>query len=255
VEEYLQAAVGCVGELIGIDASYTLCTVLHDNPYTVATSDRDGWEADQIEFDAADGPCFELLVKDAVFDGIDLRTERRWPTWAAVANLLGFASAAAVGTEIEPGQRLVLNCYSVGDAFLDDGAVDRAQQFIEELAFTLPLALRLAQRATEVSQLQEALASRSTIDQALGVLMAQNRCTRDEAFGILRRASQNRNVKLRDVAVAVIQRFTGHPAEPPPPFRTPTARQQERPSPSVTQVDVNPPRTPNRQAGGPGQRF
>jgi hypothetical protein len=140
-----------------------------------------------------------------------------------VANLLGFASAAAVGTEIEPGQRLVLNCYSVGDAFLDDGAVDRAQQFIEELAFTLRLALRLAQRATEVSQLQEALASWSTIDQALGVLMTQNRCTRDEAFGILRRASQNRNVKLRDVAAAVIQRFTGHPAEPPPPFPTPTA--------------------------------
>jgi AmiR/NasT family two-component response regulator len=71
--------------------------------------------------------------------------------------------------------------------------------------------------------LQQALASRSTIDQALGVLMAQNHCTRDEAFGILRRASQNRNVKLRDVAAAVIHRFTGHPAEPPPPFRRPAA--------------------------------
>jgi hypothetical protein len=222
VEDYLQGAVECVAELIGVDASYTLSTVLAEHPYTVATTDRDGWEADQIEFDAADGPCYEVLCKDAAFDGIDLRTERRWPAWAAVADLLGFTSAAAVTGEVEAGQKLVLNGYSVDDAFLDQAAVERAQQFIDELASTLPLALRFAQQATEVSQLQEALASRSTIDQALGVLMAQNRCTRDEAFGILRRASQHRNIKLRDVAAAAIYRFTGHQPEPPLPFHRPT---------------------------------
>ena len=226
VEEYLQAAVEAVGELIGTDGSYTLSTILYDNPYTVATTDRDAWAADQVEFDTADGPCFETLTEGAVFAGINVATERRWPAWAAVAGLLGFGSAAAVGAEVDPGQRLVLNSYSVGDAFLDHRTVDRAQQFVEELADTMPIALRLAQRATEVSQLQQALASRSTIDQALGVLMAQNRCTRDEAFGILRRASQNRNVKLRDVAAALIHRFTGHPAEPPPTFRPPPAAGQ-----------------------------
>ena len=42
----------------------------------------------------------------------------------------------------------------------------------------------------------------------------------DEAFGILRRASQNRNVKLRDVAAAVIARFTGHEPATAPAFRT-----------------------------------
>jgi hypothetical protein len=219
VEDYLQSAVECVGELIRVDASYTLSTLVYDDPFTVATSDRDAWTADQVEFDAADGPCVEVLLEGTVFDGIDLRTERRWPAWAAVADLLAFRSAAAVGADVEPGQKLVLNCYSAGDALLDHAAVDRAQQFVEELAFTMPIALRLAQQSNEVSQLQQALASRSTIDQALGVLMAQNRCTRDEAFGILRRASQNRNVKLRHVAAAVIERFTGHPADPPPPFR------------------------------------
>jgi len=224
VDEYLQAAVDCVAELIRIDASYTLSTVLHEHPYTVATTDREGWEADQVEFDAADGPCYQVLVEDALFSGIDLATERRWPAWTAVAGLLGFVSAAAVGADVEPGQKLVLNAYSVGDAFLDEAAVGRAQQFVEELAVTLPLALRLDQHTIEVAQLQEALASRSTIDQALGVLMAQNRCTRDEAFGILRRASQSRNTKLRDVAAAIIYRFTGHAAEPPPPFQPPRPR-------------------------------
>lgn len=160
-----------------------------------------------------------MLTKGAVFDGIDLRTERRWPAWAAVANLLGFASAAALGAEVEPGQRLVLNAYSRDEVFLDDAARDRAQQFVDELAFTLPIAVRLARHSTEVAHLQQALVSRPIIDQALGVLMGQNRCSRDEAFGILRRASQNRNVKLRDVAAAVIDRYTGHPASPPPTFQ------------------------------------
>ena len=55
--------------------------------------------------------------------------------------------------------------------------------------------------------------------------MAQNRCSRDEAFALLRRASQHRNLKLREVARTVIERFTGHEAAEPPPFRAPgTAR-------------------------------
>jgi hypothetical protein len=219
VEEYLQSAVESVAELIELEASYTLSTSVYGDPLTVATTDRKAWEADQVEFDVADGPCFEVLMKDTVFDGIDLRTERRWPAWSAVAELLGFGSAAAVGAPLESGHKIVLNGYGVGEALLNHDAVDRAQQFIDELAFTMPIALRLAQHTTEVSQLQQALASRSTIDQALGVLMAQNRCTRDEAFAILRRASQTRNVKLREVAEAIIHRYTGHPAEPPPPFR------------------------------------
>jgi hypothetical protein len=224
VEEYLQTAVESIGELTGLEGSYTLSTVLYDAPYSVATTDRDAWEADQVEFDSGEGPCFDLLHKDEVFGGIDLRTERRWPVWAAVANILGFRSAAAVGGKLQSGEKLVLNCYSGGEAFLDATAVTRADQFLRELAFTVPLALRLARQSAEIAQLQEALASRSTIDQALGVLMTQNHCTRDQAFAILRRASQNRNVKLRDVAGAIIERFTGHQPQQPPPFRPPSAR-------------------------------
>nr|WP_269449886.1 ANTAR domain-containing protein [Auraticoccus cholistanensis] len=120
--------------------------------------------------------------------------------------------------ELRPGDRLVLNCYGEDKTLLDPAAVERAQQFVDELAATLPVALRIAQQASDVHHLQQALVNRSVIDQALGVLMAQNRCSRDEAFGILRRASQNRNVKLRDVAAAIVERLTGHPVAPPAGF-------------------------------------
>ena len=219
LEGFLQSTVEALGGLIDVDGSFTLSTTIDGRPVTVATSDRNAWQADQVEFDALDGPCYELLRSDGPPLRVDLDTERRWPAWSGVAGLLGFRSAAAVGLELVSGDRLVMNAYSTTDTLLDEGGIDRAQQFMEELGYTMPVALRLSKWAADVSHLQEALVSRSTIDQAIGVLMGQNRCSRDEAFGLLRRASQNRNVKLRAVAVAIIERYTGHPAAPPPDFR------------------------------------
>ena len=51
--------------------------------------------------------------------------------------------------------------------------------------------------------------SRATIEQAKGIIMAANHCSPDAAFDILRRASQNRNVKLRDIANDIVERTQG----------------------------------------------
>jgi AmiR/NasT family two-component response regulator len=64
------------------------------------------------------------------------------------------------------------------------------------------------------------LASRTIIDQALGIIMGQNRCTADEAFDILRAAASHRNIKLRDVAHDMVTRVSGLPPQHSPPFRT-----------------------------------
>ena len=50
---------------------------------------------------------------------------------------------------------------------------------------------------------------RTSIDLACGVVMAQNRCSQEEAMGILTRVSSNRNQKLRDVAADVLRNLTG----------------------------------------------
>ena len=75
----------------------------------------------------------------------------------------------------------------------------------------------MAVRAEMSENLQHALASRALIDQALGIIMGQNRCSADEAFDILRTTSQNRNIKLRDIAAAMVAALSGHP--PPPGVR------------------------------------
>jgi AmiR/NasT family two-component response regulator len=53
-------------------------------------------------------------------------------------------------------------------------------------------------------QLQEAMASRAVIEQAKGVLMAEQKCTPEEAFTLLRSASQRENVKLREIAERIV---------------------------------------------------
>jgi hypothetical protein len=86
-------------------------------------------------------------------------------------------------------------------------------RFAEYLQATASSARSYATIAEEVEGLRAALASRAVIDQAKGMLMITRGCGADEAFELLVRASQTRNVKLREVAQSLLQRATaGHPA-------------------------------------------
>jgi hypothetical protein len=238
-QAYLQDAVMETGPLVGVEGSFSLAILLYGHLLTVATSDREAWDADQVEFDTEGGPCVEALRNGEDTGVIDLRSEDRWPAWCAVSSMMGFQAAAGLPAEVTPGQRLALNLYTRDPDGLDGDVIHRARLFNQEVARTLPTVLRITEQAQLAEHLQEALASRSTIDQALGVLMAQNRCTRDAAFGILRRASQHRNLKLREVAATVIERFTGHPAAEPPPFTTPRTTGSSRLPPAAVLGDSN----------------
>jgi len=94
----------------------------------------------------------------------------------------------------------------------------RAENFAENASGALTLAIRLASHAALIEQLRSSLTSRPVIDQALGIIMAREQCNQSRAFAILRSASQNSNVKLRDIAGAVVTSVTGEPLPPAPPF-------------------------------------
>ncbi|MFE9770611.1 ANTAR domain-containing protein [Streptomyces sp. NPDC005931] len=90
-------------------------------------------------------------------------------------------------------------------------------------AVALERAERLRLLQEEVEQLRHAMTSRPVIDQARGILMATQGCTSDEAWHILREASQLSNTKLRAVAAALTA-GAGERAAPPPAVRTALAR-------------------------------
>jgi hypothetical protein len=225
VEDYLRAAIDRAPELVGVDGSFSISTVIYGNPMTLASSDRNAWDADQVEYDTESGACLDALRHGRRSITADLTTENRWPAWAAAAVKLGFRSAAAVPAAAKPDDHpIALNMYSPTPAAFSAEPLQRAASFVEQVAQTLPLVLLIFKQARTITDLESAMASRSTIDQALGVVMAQNRCSRDEAFAILRRASQNGNVKLRDLAADILARYTGHPAAASPIFNQRSSR-------------------------------
>ena len=83
--------------------------------------------------------------------------------------------------------------------------------FAGQAAGALQIAALRHRDAELVSQLESALSSRSVIDQAIGVLMAQQRCTAEQAFDLLRAHSQNSQRKIRDLAADMITRVSGQP--------------------------------------------
>jgi AmiR/NasT family two-component response regulator len=71
---------------------------------------------------------------------------------------------------------------------------------------------RYAEARDLAAQLEHALRSRAVIDQAIGIVMAESRCDADQAFATLSRASNNRNMKLRDLANEIVTRVGGRPS-------------------------------------------
>lgn len=210
VEGYLQQVVDRAADHVAPKADCSLTLLRNGRFSCVASSDDLVLEADQAEYEARSGPCVEAAIRGTENVIADLRSENRWPTWTATSLRLGYLSAAGVPADSGDGAQLALDLYArEADAFGDD-QMRRARLYAEEAARTLRLCLILAREAALADQLQTAMVSRSTIDQAVGVIMGQNRIPQEQAFAILRAASQHQNVKLRDVARTVIENLTGH---------------------------------------------
>ena len=71
--------------------------------------------------------------------------------------------------------------------------------------FIVETLLRLDEADTEALHLKRALKNSRDIGAAVGVLMSHHKVTQDEAFQMLRRASQDQNHKLHDIALDVLQ--------------------------------------------------
>jgi hypothetical protein len=170
-------------------------------------------DVDALQLSAGHGPCFDAIASDALCYGEDLATDARWPEFGPAAAATGVRSALALRL-LANGTFGSLNLYAAYP--LAFGAVDRAKGLV--LSGLAGLALLLAktheQEARLADNLRKALATRELVGQAQGILMEREHITAEQAFDILRRASQHLNLKLREVAQDLVDTgerpSTGH---------------------------------------------
>lgn len=144
-----------------------------------------------------------------IVDVPDLAVEERWPEYRPPALGLGVRSSMSFPLHDSDAVIGALNFYGFVPRAFGPAEHTTGERFAAEASRVLLLAQRIADQARLARDLAAALASRRLIDQAIGV--TQNRFTADEAFAILRAASQSRNVKVRLVAADIITAVSGQP--------------------------------------------
>ncbi len=213
VSRYAAATVGS-----GLSCGITLSR--DGRPCTVAGSDDTAINLDEVQYGHHDGPCLTSMRTGQVVTINDLAAEHRWGNYRPDALAHGIGSVLSIPLMISMEEHGALNLYSRQAGVFTADQLARAEGFAAEATRALRLAWRLADQAELTGHLEAALATRSIIDQALGIIMGQNRCTADEAFEILRAASSHRNLKLRDIAHDIVTRVSGKPPHPSgAPFR------------------------------------
>jgi hypothetical protein len=213
LHEFVERVVKVAAEQIGRGTAATITLLRNGDLTAVAGSDPRSERCDEVEYSHRDGPCLEAIERQTTVVSEDLSAEWRWPAWRAAATESGFRSVAAVPRRVLDRMDIALNLYGERTNAWDAEALASADVYADEIARALTLALRTSDLRTTNDDLKSALASRAVIDQAIGVIMAQNRCSADDAFGILRSASQHRNIKLRDLAKTIVEGITGRPAD------------------------------------------
>lgn len=166
---------------------------------TMAGTDSLVWELDDLQYGLDEGPCLDSIKGAGVVSVEHARRDPRWPRFIPEAVSRGLRAQLAVQLFLEDAKQPLggLNMYSTRSETIDPAALEIAELFATHAAIALG-------RARHEHQLNEALVTRKTIGQAIGVVMERYEIDEDRAFHFLLRVSRSSNIKLRDVAHEVV---------------------------------------------------
>lgn len=191
IAEYARIAVGCD------DAGIMLVHARKQIETAAATSARVAASHD-LQIVHNEGPCLDAIDGDGVYVVPDTATDSRWLKWGPAVQALGLRSAVSVRLETRDRRYGSLNLYSSTVEAFDEDDVAVAT------IFTRHASVALAAKHNE-DGLQIAIDARKLIGQAQGILMERFDIDDDRAFRFMRRQSQDRNEKLRDIAAWIVE--------------------------------------------------
>ena len=209
LEIIVNLAASAIDEVDGASVSM----VVHDRERfeTTNASSLVVRDIDEAQYEKAAGPCVEA-IRTGREVSISLPTPR-WPQFSERAVMAGMRSVWSLPLMVKERTTGALNLYSSRPQPWTGGAAPAARGLAGQAAVVLANAASLANAETTNGHLQEALESRDLIGQAKGILMARQNVSANEAFDILRQASQTSGRKLREIAADVVSRLE-RPPEP-----------------------------------------
>ncbi len=191
------------------EASITL--IRHRRPFTASYTGELALAADELQYERGYGPCVDAGMSGVELVIHDMREETRWPDYAAAVIQQGVLSSLSVPLPVQTELVGGLNLYSHKPGAMGPDTLEAAREVAAHIAVAIGNAVSYQDSARLAEDMQTAMASRAVIEQAKGAIMAQNRCSADQAFEILRVASMGRNVKLRDLARDIVERLQAAP--------------------------------------------
>ncbi|NUR88467.1 MAG: GAF and ANTAR domain-containing protein [Nonomuraea sp.] len=155
----------------------------------------------ESERELGEGPSTDARASGRRMSAADLLLDRRWPRYAGLAARWGVRSALLVPVPI-PHALLVVGLYSVRPAEFSPALADMITQ---QIGVAMANLWDYDEARSDAAQLQEAMAGRSLIDQAKGIIMQTSGCSAEAAFEELRKISQHHQVKVADLARSLVE--------------------------------------------------
>lgn len=152
---------------------------------------------DKAQYELGEGPCLQALTDSRSYRIDDTVGDERWPLWAERAEELGLRSALGIQLFHDNDVLGALNLYSVERAHFDDDDLEVAEIYAAHASVALG-------RSRHELHLRRAIDARHQVGLAQGLLMERFGLDQQGAFAVLRRYSQQHNVKLRDVAERLV---------------------------------------------------
>jgi len=195
-------------------AEATSITLLRDEKaFTVAHYGDMALAADELQYEHGHGPCMDAGRAGVLLRVDDMRGEERWPDY--VAHLLkttDVLSSLSVPLPYQGSSIGALNNYStVPSAFDNPDSLAAGLEVADIVAIAIANADAHWQLGEQARNMRVAMESRAVIEQAKGVLMSQRHVTAEQAFEILREASQRYNRKLREIALGIVESTQDRP--------------------------------------------
>ncbi|WP_343599292.1 GAF and ANTAR domain-containing protein [Mycobacterium sp.] len=197
------AAICVAATLVVPGCDHASLLVRRDGRYvTVGASDQIAQHIDDLERRVGDGPCIDAIEEEAPQIETDLTTPSQWPRLAA--RLLAETPVrGAMGFRLRVGERkaAALNLFSDTANVFDTESAGRAIVLVSFAS----VALNAIAHGEDATTLRRGLLSNREIGKAVGMLMLLHGVSEDQAFEVLRRYSQDMNIKVADVARSVIE--------------------------------------------------